>query len=1053
MTPLLQRYLKEVIKTSQSIDARGVMQVQRWIELNLDEIYVSLTVHLGREPAGPLRPRSSLRAPIYRLLLGTGEVIKFTEAHESGDAERARFLEQERLFEPREETGISLDELWRRDRNWVLLGDPGSGKTTVLKHLALKSAQAFLAGNAAQLPIPVTLRFFAHAWDQHPEWPPEQAILAYLEDSGLSELGFGQPDDRSALLKEFWSVLQNRQALLLLDGLDEQRDAVMKEKTRRDVEALLSGFPGNHCLVSSRIIGYDAAPLGLEFQVATLEPFGEEQMAQFFRNWLYAVEKGEDIVVDEATRKRAERKAYELIEQVRNNPGVKQLATNPLLCTIIGLIHRQGGTLPQQRAELYKLCVDTFIFNWEMHKRRAGLTQDNLNKDETQAVLEEIALHFQERCDENRAARTQLARLVSQFLVREQGITDADAQRRAEHLLALIREVAGLLIDRGEEEYGFFHLTFQEYLAARAVTRKRRDIDRYLNAHLFDPRWREVILLAAAHQGLKDEESGSEFIEAILRHRHQHEEEMQYAFRIAFQCLREARVEFETSDRLFGQWIDLYLNRHHLQGLLQKLIERSGLKLRYQPTTLQPLLQALKDEERIVRKAAASALGDLKDPASVPPLLDTLKDEEWEVRWVATEALGKIQDPASIQPLLQALKDEESIVRWTAVEALARFHEPASVPHLVQALKDEDDEVRWAAVGALSEFDDSLTLPHLLGCLHGHDTRSREAAATVLVLAESNHPQAIPALLEALRDVAPEVRREAAEALGFFEKHLILPDLNKLLRDQLPLTRRAAVRVLGKFNDPTVLPSLRVALSDKDFRVREAAVEALGGIEDSSVLFPLLDALRDEEAFVRWAAASELGSFKDPAAILALRQALEDKVPRVRLAASKALWTIKDPASLPTLFQLLQEEDPEIRQSVARTLATFKDPLALSPLLKTLNDSDPKVREESARALGNLRDVTALPHLLVTLKDENDDVRLAGVWALRDMKNPASVPSLLQALEDEDWRVRRVAALSLGSIKDPSALPTLLQALKDEDLDLCQAAAEAIELIELGAAL
>ena len=115
-------------------------------------------------------------------------------------------------------------------------------------------------------------------------------------------------------------------------------------------------------------------------------------------------------MVDKSTRKKwAEIKAEGLIQQIHENPGIRlPCHKSPLLCTIIGLIHRHGGTLPQQKVELYKLCIDTFIFNWEMHKRRKDREQDSLDKDETQHVLEAIALHLHVNTEENHSSRDAL---------------------------------------------------------------------------------------------------------------------------------------------------------------------------------------------------------------------------------------------------------------------------------------------------------------------------------------------------------------------------------------------------------------------------------------------------------------------------------------------------------------------------------------------------------------------------------------------------------------------------------------------------------------------
>lgn len=145
---------------------------------------------------------------------------------------------------------------------------------------------------------------------------------------------------------------------------------------------------------------------------------------------------------------------------------------------------------------------------------------------------------------------------------------EPEAKAKAGRLLDLIRDVAGLFIERGAGEYAFFHLSFQEYLCARYITRRRRDIEPHLKRrsdtsdrqpHLFDPRWREVIYLASAYQGQRSDEDASELIELVARQTDlmPHDAEMQYAFRMAFACLRETRVLFQMADEMMRRWVRL----------------------------------------------------------------------------------------------------------------------------------------------------------------------------------------------------------------------------------------------------------------------------------------------------------------------------------------------------------------------------------------------------------------------------------------------------------------------------------------------------------------
>jgi hypothetical protein len=85
---------------------------------------------------------------------------------------------------------------------------------------------------------------------------------------------------------------------------------------------------------------------------------------------------------------------------------------------------------------------------------------------------------------------------------------------------------------------------------------------------------------------------------------------------------------------------------------------------------MRPLISALKDEDRDVRRVAAGALGELKDPRAVEPLISALKDENRDVRRVAAGALGELKDPRAVEPLISVLKDENGSVRRAAAASL-----------------------------------------------------------------------------------------------------------------------------------------------------------------------------------------------------------------------------------------------------------------------------------------------------------------------------------------------------------------------------------------------
>ena len=92
----------------------------------------------------------------------------------------------------------------------------------------------------------------------------------------------------------------------------------------------------------------------------------------------------------------AEREREELLEAVRRNPGVRSLATNPLLLTILAVMKRQGVALPERRAELYQTYVETLLRGWNLVRSLAGRSSRDVDLAETLKVLAPLALWMHE---------------------------------------------------------------------------------------------------------------------------------------------------------------------------------------------------------------------------------------------------------------------------------------------------------------------------------------------------------------------------------------------------------------------------------------------------------------------------------------------------------------------------------------------------------------------------------------------------------------------------------------------------------------------------------
>jgi formylglycine-generating enzyme required for sulfatase activity len=427
----------------------------------------------------------------------------------SGDEPFERI--KQRLLAPR-----AVIELIRHYPALVLLGDPGSGKTTVLRHLALGFAHARLNAEqpeiaaldpelawAGALPLPILVQLRRFADDLRS--PPTDAgpLLDHIERV-LSN------DRLKALAGHLQSRLEDGAVLLLLDGLDEVADDTRRAWVAQAATLFQSRFPGSRVVLTSRTYAYrEPCLLPAPFQVATLQPLDLAAQNDFIARWYRAaLLTGSELTQGEQDE-HAQRRAHELTDALDRRARLREVSASPLLLTMIALLHLNGLGLPQQRAELYQACLLLLLEQWE--QRRAdggpaglatalGLPDRLTTTGERLALIQPIAYQLQTLGREEARHAEVRQWLLDRFLDLA-GDDGKRAKALIDTFLAFLEGRSGLLIARDlKDRYAFPHKTFQEYLAARElIYQGAAEALKQALEHRHDPTWREVILLTAGH--------------------------------------------------------------------------------------------------------------------------------------------------------------------------------------------------------------------------------------------------------------------------------------------------------------------------------------------------------------------------------------------------------------------------------------------------------------------------------------------------------------------------------------------------------------------------
>jgi len=935
-----------------------------------------------------------------------------------------------------------LRSLLARHRHLVVLGEPGSGKSTLLRWLALVAALGewpLLTGEVGpRLPLLVSIGRLAEevakARSGGGTRAPEHTLAAYF----LPEPG----ETQSAVARFLARQLARGRCAVLLDGLDEVRN-----EHRSAIEAWLSElgtrWPENVFIATSRFVGYSGLRVPDDARVVRLAALGDNARKAYVRAFCRAYvrwESGEDRPAE------AEAQANALLSAIDASDRLATLAQNPFMLSALALIHRAEGRLPRHRVQAYEMFLRALCETWaEARKLVPGPIDAPALAYEEEAipVLGALALAMHQEHPRGVAPRDFVRSAIASALRARDDLDETTALAATDTFLERAAGEVQVLLERGAGQWGFLHLTFQEFFVAAGL-HANEQFDEMATRHLLEPRWEEVIRLGAGYLSLvqKRPVAAQRFVESVLawkapapwtsaverlgRHigmaaliameagdalppRTQHKVAEAFAGWFCEGAVAEASDSMFDDHRTeaeMSRWLRQLALSDFAKPLIAAFLARLGapgargkhraafalLELKAQ-IPVEVLAEALMNAPDVSTGAVAPLL---MQSASAEELAALLQHPEERVRVAAVQAARERGGTELAAIVDKALRDPSPRVRVAALLPPERWTPVPRLPskerqdRLLALLADPLSEVRLWAVSAL-EGVEGVEITAALVSLVQSDPASQVQQGAAGLLARQSSLAGFEASLEAHTRHFGDPQWDFGRAALAFGTHLSarLRRLVEALHSPDTALRATASFVLGvamkQWNvaefpqREEVVAQIIACAADPDSRVR---IETLHGLD-----------VREERAFSAALAAAG------------------DADPAVRLAAYQAV--ARAGVVLDLFTRGLGDPDPEVRALSLSVLPALPPEDRRSRLDAALGDPHANVRAAAARYIrtaGNNADEL----LRRGLADPASDVRSAALFEVVNRRVPPVVEAIAPLLDDPNVHLRRPAARALA---------------------------------------
>ncbi|MDB9506063.1 HEAT repeat domain-containing protein [Microcystis aeruginosa CS-338/01] len=955
---------------------------------------------------------------------------------------------EEQQREENKKVQVDWEEAKDKHNKMMILGDPGMGKSTLLRMEALKIAREELRKLGVNTPQPFL--------NNREKVKVKDVILPlYFRLSELANKLAEKNDDIINIIPQLIDKsfqiesivkekLEQGKCVLFLDALDEV-SSIQLHKLNTKLENFLPDSPCKIYL-TSRIVGYSVKFSG-EVKEVEIVPFTDQKTAEYIKTWFVNAEGYlENNLVS----------ADGLIEELKNKPQIQGLAQNPLLLSLIcSLYQTQDLILPAKRNEVYKQAVDYMLRDWVENRKLVSVSGGK--RIAKIRLLEIVAYELSCREEEIFIFQEEDFFNVLERYLRHEEVSTIFQQSNSDELMIELCEEDGIIQKFHEkgDQYLFLHRTFQEYFTAcylyQRIRKNQEDGIALVKAHFWDHDWHETIILLAGMMS-----DASLLLEAILQEK---DDIFATLLILASNCLAESK---NIQDSLINQIVDkLYQvwQRDFSLEYINKTMVTLGKTF---PVMRRRLENALKDLPWYVRDSkfnAAGLLGEIGNPESISALSAALDDSEKRIKGYAEDDIKEIKrerKPIPNGEFKLDLYKEERFRGW-ALKALGEIGNSEALPAIIRALNYSDWFRDNAAIilGKMNKKQ-ALALPSLISILYDSEKSVRFWGVKALGEIGVGNSETIQALITALNDV--KTRNNAVEALGKINNSAVVSALIETIKNSDGDFRSYAGIALTKISNPQAVSALiEEVVNHSDVYIKYFAVKALGNIDNPEAVSALIAILNYSMFYIRYYgvdiaarnnAVEALSKIGTPQAVSGLIEALALKNPYQEVAgkAAEALLKIGTEEAYLGLMTALNHLDENVRKYAVEALGKINNigsTAAMPILIEALNNPYQEVRSYATMIFAHFPSgLVVIPELrqafIASLNNDSDETgRGCVATALSLLLNPEEVSALMTALINSDETIRSKAIQSLGEILDkignPETMSSLSMALEDSN--------------------